>query len=171
LIEEIFIWPASKEFYKLKTLLILEDNLLREELIKRWNSDNWIDNQMASYFLTEIQQTRQDEVLALLLNSLELYKSNTTPHNSLVRNTFKLLETAHIPEEYQGRVINACEQCLKNSQEPVANKVYAMSTFYNICKDLPELGYELSILIQDQMPFAQKGFVSRASKILKILSK
>jgi len=114
-------------------------------------------NQMASYFLTK--------------NSLALYTPNTTPHNSLVRNTFKLLETAHIPEKYKGIVINACEQCLKNSQDPVANKVYTMSTFYNICKDLQELRYELSILIQDQMPFAKKGFVSRGNKILKILSK
>ena len=46
-----------------------------------------------------------------------------------------------------------------------------MDVLFNITKKFPELREELRLSIEDQMPFGSAGFLSRGTKILKLLDK
>jgi hypothetical protein len=42
-----------------------------------------------------------------------------------------------------------------------------MTVLGNLTMALPELGKELAILIEDELPYGSAGFVSRGRKVLK----
>jgi len=51
----------------------------------------------------------------------------------------------------------------------VAIKVYSMQILYNLSMEIPEIGIELSNLIENDLPDATPGYKSRGEKILKKL--
>ena len=51
----------------------------------------------------------------------------------------------------------------------MAVKVFAMSVLSQLVDGVPELSQELRIIIEDQLPYASAGFISRARKVLKDL--
>ena len=100
-----------------------------------------------------------------MLNNL-----NNPVHDAVKRNTVRVLQNIRIPKALQGLAVKQCFQLLE-ANEPIAVKVFSMSLLGNIAKEHPELKHELKILIETQIPFASKGFLSRASKVLKGLEK
>lgn len=91
-------------------------------------------------------------------------------HVAVVRNSLRILQIMDIPGELLGEAADIGFKLLESKDQPVAVKVFAMTVLANICKKVPELKNELSILIEDQMPYASAGFRSRGSKILKQMS-
>lgn len=87
------------------------------------------------------------------------------------RNTVRILQTQELPDHLLGGVADSCFKFLKSKQEPVAVKVFSMTILLNIVRKVPELQGELQWLIEDQLPYASAGFVSRGSKVLKELKK
>ena len=95
---------------------------------------------------------------------------NNPVHNAVKRNTVRVLQNIRIPKVLQGLAVKQCFMLLE-ANEPIAVKVFSISLLGNIAKEHPELKHELKMLIETQIPFASKGFLSRANKVLKMLEK
>ena len=90
-------------------------------------------------------------------------------HDAVKRNTLRMFQFADVPGQHQGRVVNLCLKFLADMKEPVAIRVFAMTVLANITKEVPMLKNELIPLIEDHLPFATAGFLSRGRKLLKQL--
>ena len=92
-------------------------------------------------------------------------------HDSVKRNVVRLLQFIAIPKRLQGLTAKICFQFFSDKKEPIAVRVFSMTVLSNLAKELPELKNELIPLIEDQMPYASAGFISRGRKVLKELKK
>lgn len=90
-------------------------------------------------------------------------------HDAVKRNTVRLLQFHHIPEDLLGEAADICFEQLQSAKEPIAIKVFSMTVLFNIVKRVPELKSELEYMIEEQMPYGSAGFISRGRKILKAL--
>jgi len=90
-------------------------------------------------------------------------------HDAVKRNTVRILQFIPIPRSLQGQAAAICFDLFRSPKEPVAVRVFSMSVLARITDDQPELKSELKILIEDQLPYASAGFLSRARKVLKQL--
>jgi len=98
------------------------------------------------------------------------FASQPGVHDSVKRNTMRLLQFIEVPKSLQGKFVNLCFSFLKDTSEAIAIRVFAMTVLSNLAKFLPELKNELIPIIEDQMPFGSPGFVSRGTKALKQLN-
>jgi hypothetical protein len=92
-------------------------------------------------------------------------------HDAAKRNILRMLQFVHIPKVHQGTTANSCLRFLSDKKEPVAVRVFAMTVLANIAKEVPELKNEIIPLVEDQLPYATAGFVSRGTKVLKQLKR
>jgi hypothetical protein len=99
---------------------------------------------------------------------LDMLKQPDT-HVAVRRNIVRLLQFVEIPARYRGRVATVCFDLLQDRKEPIAVRVFAMTVLANLVVYEPELGKELTVIIEDNLPYGSPGFVSRGRKILKRL--
>ncbi len=92
-------------------------------------------------------------------------------HDSIKRNTLRVLQKVDLPEEVLGEAADICFGYLANPKEAVAIRVFSMSVLWNICQQVPELASELKMVIEEFMPYGSAGFKSRGKKILKAIHK
>ena len=90
-------------------------------------------------------------------------------HDSVKRNSIRLMQGIEIPGKYQGEIMNICFKYLESPTEALAIKVFSMTVLSNLAKRYPEIMPELKLLIEDQLPHQTAGFKSRAKKILRDL--
>ena len=90
-------------------------------------------------------------------------------HGSVRRNSLRMLQTMQIPEAQQGELIDMLFDMLADPKEESAVKAFGMRVACNLVRNYPELGKELKIIIEDQLPYATLSFKSRATKIIKKL--
>lgn len=87
-------------------------------------------------------------------------------HPAVYRNLLRLLQDYPVPEKYKAPVFDICIRLLRNEAEPVAIRVFAMSTAANIAADYKELKEELRLLLHELMLHPQSaGIISRAKKV------
>ena len=91
-------------------------------------------------------------------------------HNAVRRNIVRLLQFIDIPKKYYGVLVDTCFE-LMDPKQPIAVRVFSMQVLSNIASHLPDLKKELRLVIEDQLPYASAGFLSRAKKVLKELEK
>jgi len=86
-----------------------------------------------------------------------------------IRNLLNII--AEVPLKLSGRdksiLVNLCFDYLVSGKYAVAIKVYSMQVLYNLSKEIPEIGEELTRILEDQIPDETPGYRSRANKILK----
>ena len=90
-------------------------------------------------------------------------------HDAVKRNTLRLLQYIELPKRLHGRVADLCFQYLQSKREPIAVKAFSLTVLQHIVEVEPELGAELKIIIEDQLPYASPAFRSRALKVLKTI--
>lgn len=90
-------------------------------------------------------------------------------HDSVKRNTVRLMQFITIPRSLQGQAASICFDLFRDQKEPIAVRVFSMSVLARIAENQPELKNELRIMIEDQLPFGSAAFLSRARKVLKQL--
>jgi hypothetical protein len=112
---------------------------------------------------------KSPELIGPHLNSVLKHLERPDIHDAVKRNTIRLLQFVDIPPRFQGKVIDLCFRYLQNNNEPVAVKVFSMTVLSRLVKLHPGLRRELKIILEDQLPYASAGFISRAGKILKEL--
>jgi hypothetical protein len=90
-------------------------------------------------------------------------------HDAVKRNTVRLLQFIDIPDKMLGVTANACFRLFGNAKEPIAVRVFAMTVLTQIALRQAGLKDELIVMIEDQLPHASPGFLSRATRLLKQL--
>ena len=105
------------------------------------------------------------------LTKILKYVQTPGVHDAVKRNVVRLLQFIDIPRKNQGVVADICFKFFNDSKEPIAVRVFSMTVLANLAKEIPELKNELIPLIEDQMPYASAGFVSRGRKVLKELKR
>jgi hypothetical protein len=91
-------------------------------------------------------------------------------HDAVKRNTIRLLQHIEIPKRLHGKVADLCFGYLSDNEENIAVRVFSMSVLEVITRERPELKRELQMIIEDHLPFASPGYLSRARKVLKKMS-
>ncbi len=76
-----------------------------------------------------------------------LHKKNV--HNSVVRNSVRVLQDIDIPEAFHGEVMDACFQFLENPSTPVAIKAFSLTILFNLSRRYPEIKPKLKLIIED----------------------
>ena len=87
-------------------------------------------------------------------------------HDSVKRNSLRLLEAIDIPEKYEGDIMEICFQFVEVPDEPVAIKAFSLTILGKLAKKYPEIIPEIKLLIEDQVPYQTAGFKGRAKKLL-----
>src|SRR5688572_27994657 len=88
-------------------------------------------------------------------------------HNSVKRNTVRLMQYIQIPEKFQGQVMNICFDYISSPDEAVAVKAFALTILENLSKKYPEIKSELKTIIEDRWDYESAAFRARGKKILK----
>jgi len=101
-----------------------------------------------------------------LINKLK--KSNL--HDSIKRNTVRLLQAVQIPGKYEGAVMEICFEYLESPDEAVAIKAFSLMVLGKIAKKYPEIIPEIKLLIEEQLPHQSATFKSRAKLFMKSFS-
>ena len=90
-------------------------------------------------------------------------------HNSVKRNTIRLLQEIPVPERFQGQVMDICFDYISSPAEAIAVKAFALTVLHNLSKQYPEIKPELRTIIENRWDYESAAFKSRAKKILKNL--
>jgi len=91
-------------------------------------------------------------------------------HNSVKRNSVRLLQSIEIPEQYEGAVMEICFGYVESPAEAVAIKAFALSVLGKFAKKYPEIIPEIKLLIEDQLPHQTAGFKVSAKRLLQQFS-
>ena len=98
-----------------------------------------------------------------LLDNLE--KPNL--HDSILRNTVRLLQYVKVPEKYHGQVMTICFNFIQSNETAVAIKAFSLTVLQNLSKDYPEILHELKTIIDERWEHETVAFRTRAKKIFK----
>jgi hypothetical protein len=110
---------------------------------------------------------RHPDLVIPHLNRILSFAAKPGVHDSVKRNTMRLLQFAEVPGRFHGKVLDLAFELFQNRKEAIAIRVFAMTVIDNLVHDKPELQRELAVLLEDEMPYASAAFRSRASKILR----
>jgi hypothetical protein len=102
----------------------------------------------------------------ILIDNLPSYN-----HTGIVRNVLRLFSLIEVPEEYAGEIYNLSCDFFVNAKMPIAVRVNAMQILYNIALKEPDLRNELILLLEDNLEGVSAGVISRANKLIGLLSK
>ena len=90
-------------------------------------------------------------------------------HDSVKRNTIRLLQYVTIPKKIHGDVMNICFRYISSPDEAVAIKAFSLTVLQNLAKQYPEIKNELKLIIEERWDYETAAFRSRAKKLLKEL--
>ena len=88
-------------------------------------------------------------------------------HDSIKRNTVRLLQHIDIPKKFHGEVMDICLHYIATPNEPVAVKAFSLSILHNLSQQYPEIKKEVKLIIEEQWPYETAAFRSRAKKFMK----
>ncbi|MAT53353.1 MAG: hypothetical protein CMN32_02650 [Saprospirales bacterium] len=87
--------------------------------------------------------------------------------DSVIRSTVKALANVDLPEQVQGLALQKCFDLLMDPAVPVAIRVHAMQTVFNISKNEPDLLRELKAVLEEGMETGSAGYRARGKRLLK----
>ena len=88
-------------------------------------------------------------------------------HDSVKRNTVRLLQYIEIPKKFHGEIMDICFHYLSSPNEPVAIKAFSLTILQNLSKQYPEIKNEIKLIIEERWEHETAAFHSRAKKFLK----
>jgi hypothetical protein len=166
--EEILKEHSKKNTLKLSEW-ISEDKKRFTELMNLFLHDEYRVVQRSAWIVRYVGGNHPDWIKPWLKKMLEYCERPV--HNAVKRNVIRMLQDIDIPENLQGLAATVCFNLLASPKEPVAVKVFSMTVLANLTRFEPDLKKELVMLIDKQMDLEKPAFRSRASKVLKQLSK
>ena len=90
-------------------------------------------------------------------------------HDAVLRNVVRILQYVDIPRPILGRVMAQCFDYLESPEYPIAVRANAMTVLANIANKQPAIRGEICALIEQILPHAGGGLLSRGKKVLKQL--
>jgi hypothetical protein len=90
-------------------------------------------------------------------------------HDSVKRNTVRLLQHIVIPKKFHGEIMDICFHYIGSPGEPVAIKAFSLSILQDLSEQYPEIKSEIRLIIEERWPHETAAFRTRAKKFLKTL--
>lgn len=90
-------------------------------------------------------------------------------HDSIKRNTMRLLQHVEIPKRFHGEIMDLCFQYISSTREAVAVKAFSLSILQNLSAFYPDIKNEIKMVIEERWPHETAAFRTRAKKFLKTL--
>jgi hypothetical protein len=101
------------------------------------------------------------------LETVVAQMENEAANETVKRNMLRILEDVDIPENFHGRVMNACFRFVEDPATAVAIKAFSLTILSNLSRHYPDILPELKLLIEARMPHETAAFRSRGRKILR----
>ena len=167
--EEILKEHSKKQAAKIEKW-IGRDQKKYDALVKLFLKGEYRVTQRAGWPMSNIA-IRQPKLIHKHLKSLLRNAQQPGLHNAVLRNTVRLLQFVDIPKSLHGLAAETCFQLFNDKRQPVAIKVFSMTVLGRLCKNYPDLIPELKLCIEEHLPYASAGFLSRAKKVMKEIDK
>jgi hypothetical protein len=106
------------------------------------------------------------ELIGPYLNKLLDFAERDDVHDAVRRNAMRLLQYVIVPTSLKGRVYELCLELIADLEQPVAVKVFALTTARKIAQDKPSLMNELALVVRKQLPHNSIAFAKRAREVL-----
>jgi hypothetical protein len=113
---------------------------------------------------------RNPELVTPHLGKLLRFASRPGVHDAVKRNTVRLLQFIEVPSRCRGQAADLCARFLADSGQPIAVRCFSMTVLANMARDYPDLGRELRLIIEEQMPYYGPALRNRAQRVLKKLT-
>jgi hypothetical protein len=99
----------------------------------------------------------------------KLLKNLSKPnlHDSVKRNSIRLMQDMEIPKRYEGAVMDLCFRYISKPGEAVAVKAFSLTVLSNLSKQYPEIIPEIKLLIEENYERETAAFKVRAKEFLK----
>jgi len=88
-------------------------------------------------------------------------------HDSVKRNTLRLLQYISIPKKFHGGIMDLCFNYIASPTEPVAVKAFSLSILQNLAREYPEIKSEARLIIEERWEHETAAFHTRAKKFLR----
>ncbi len=140
------------------------------ELMNLFFGDELITTQYSAWVVGKLGERRPELIFPYfprMIKSMSI--GNCT--DAVYRNSFRVLQFQKVDESLWGDLFDLCIEVLISNKMAVAIKVFAMTTAFNIVKEVPELKNELKLVVEELIPEGTAGIKSRGSKVLKALEK
>ncbi len=137
-----------------------------KELMQCFMSDEYRLAQRAAWSVSRAA-VKNPEMIRPYIKDLVSQMQRTDVHDSVIRNSVRVLELTEIPKEFHGEVMNACFHFIATPSTPAAIKAFSLTTLFNLSKQYPEIRSELKLIIEERWDTETAAFRSRGKKILK----
>jgi len=164
------LFKHSKENTNLIVSYISDNQKAFDQLMILFMSDESRVTQRAAWVVGDIARI-YPELIAPHFKNLILNLRKPGLHDAVKRNTLRILQELYIPKPLWGEAADISFNFLLSKTEPIAIKVFSMTVLCNISKHVPEFRDELTLIIEDQLPYSGAGFKSRGKKTLNALNK
>lgn len=91
-------------------------------------------------------------------------------HDSVKRNSIRLLQYIDIPKKFHGRVMDICFRYISSPNQPVAIKAFSITVLQNLAGQYPEIINEIKLVIEERWDHETIAFKTRAKKLFKEFS-
>jgi hypothetical protein len=122
--------------------------------------------QRSAWVLSYVISQHPTLIAPYLAQTIDLVSNPGAPP-AVARNILRFMEHIDVPEELQGRLMDACFRYLADSGTPIAIKVFALTVLHNLSKLYPGILPELEAIIRDRWRYETPAFHARARRMLK----
>lgn len=91
-------------------------------------------------------------------------------HDSVKRNSIRLLQYIDFPKKFHGRVMDICFRYISSPNQPVAIKAFSITVLQNLAGQYPEIINEIKLVIEERWDHETIAFKTRAKKLFKEFS-
>ena len=88
-------------------------------------------------------------------------------HDSVKRNTMRLLQDIDIPEKFHGEIMDICFKYISSITEAVAIKAFSLTVLQQLSKKYPEIKNEIKLIVEERWQHETAAFKTRAKWIFK----
>jgi len=100
-------------------------------------------------------------------NKLIKNLQKTNLHDSVKRNSVRLLQHLDIPKKYQGQVMDICFNYLASPTEAIAIKAFSLTVLSNLAQQYPQIVPEIKLIIEEQLPRQTPALAVRSKRFLQ----
>ena len=136
------------------------------ELMKCFFDKEYRTAQRAAWPVSYCVQ-RNPELIKPYFKKLLDNLSKSGLHDSIPRNTIRLMQYAQVPEKFHGRVMDICFKYISSPTAAVAIKAFSLTVLQKMAKRYPEIVNEIKLNIDERWDYETAAFKARAKKILK----
>ena len=121
--------------------------------------------QRAAWPMNYCVQTHPDLIVPYLTKLIRFAERDDV-HDAVRRNTMRLLQYVDVPAKLKSRVYELCLKLISDPKQPVAVKVFAITTAHRIAGTERPLMDELALTVREQLTHNSVAFAKRAREVL-----